>query len=101
VRGKETQWRVAAEKCSPTFSRNKVVKSELARTGGMRSMSDPDLLRQMAARMFAVALSSRDKKLAERLTLRASDYLDQAAELERAKLAITQKAQQPPPEKME
>jgi hypothetical protein len=55
----------------------------------------------MAARMFAVALSSRDKKLAERLTLRASDYLDQAAELERAKLAITQKAQQPPPEKME
>jgi hypothetical protein len=64
-------------------------------------MSDPDLLRQMAARMFAVALSSRDRKLAERLTLRASDYLDQAAELERTKPAITQQAQQPQPKKKE
>jgi hypothetical protein len=61
-------------------------------------MPDAELLRLMAVRMFAVALSTRDRELAQRLTLRASDYLDQAGELERANATVTQQAQQPQPD---
>jgi hypothetical protein len=46
-------------------------------------MGNPEHLRELAARMFAVAMQSRDIDLARHLALRASDYLDQAAELER------------------
>jgi hypothetical protein len=60
-------------------------------------MSDPELLRLMATHLLGVAISSRDPELAERLTLRASDYLEQANELERASATAAQQAQHPQP----
>jgi hypothetical protein len=47
-------------------------------------MLDPKHLREIAARMFAVAVQTQDRELAEHLACRASDYLDEAAELDRA-----------------
>jgi hypothetical protein len=57
-------------------------------------MSDPELLRLMAVHILAVGISSSNRELAERLTLRASDYLEQANDLERAKTGVAQQAQQ-------
>jgi hypothetical protein len=61
-------------------------------------MSDPELLRLMATRLLAVAISCRDPELAARLALRAFTYLDQADKLERAGSAVVQQAQQPQPD---
>jgi hypothetical protein len=47
-------------------------------------MLDPMHLRDLAARMFALAIQTQDREFAEHLARRASDYLDQAAELEKA-----------------
>jgi hypothetical protein len=48
-------------------------------------MPDSKHLRDLAARMFALSITTRDEDLARRLALRASDYLDQAKELESTK----------------
>jgi hypothetical protein len=48
-------------------------------------MPNPKRLRDLAARMFALSITTRDENLARRLALRASDYLDQAIEIENAK----------------
>jgi hypothetical protein len=58
-------------------------------------MPDAKHLRDVAARMFAVAMTTRDTEFAGHLARRASDYLDQAAELERA----AEKGQQPEDQK--
>jgi hypothetical protein len=47
-------------------------------------MPDPNHLRQLAARMIDLSRTIDDKDLAARLASRASDYLDQAAEIEKA-----------------
>ena len=46
-------------------------------------MANPEHLRELAARMFAIAIRSKEVEFATHLALRASDYLDQAAELEK------------------
>jgi hypothetical protein len=48
-------------------------------------MPNPTHLRELASRMFALSMTTGDKDLGRRLALRASDYLDQAIELEGAK----------------
>jgi hypothetical protein len=47
-------------------------------------MSSAAYLRELAARMFAAAMSAKDQNLLERLTIRAGEYLDRAAEVEAA-----------------
>jgi hypothetical protein len=54
-------------------------------------MTDPNHLRQLAARMLDLSRTIDDKELAGRLALRASDYLDQAAEAEKAAAKKTRK----------
>jgi hypothetical protein len=46
-------------------------------------MPDPKHLREVAARMLATAIQAKDTDWASQLSRRASDYLDEAAELER------------------
>jgi hypothetical protein len=45
-------------------------------------MPDAAQLRELAARMLALALDAKDQQLLERLCVRASDYLEQARMLE-------------------
>ena len=47
-------------------------------------MPKPEYLRKVAARMFALAMQTPNREFARHLAFRASDYLDQAAELEKA-----------------
>ncbi len=47
-------------------------------------MLDTKHLRDLAARLFALSLTANDESLARSFALRASDYLDQAIDLERA-----------------
>ena len=47
-------------------------------------MPDAAQLRELAARMLALALDAKDQQLLERLCVGASDYLDQAIALEAA-----------------
>ena len=47
-------------------------------------MLNPKNLREIAAQMLAVAMHAKETKLGDYLARRASDYLDQAADLERA-----------------
>jgi hypothetical protein len=44
-------------------------------------MPDAAQLRELAARMLALAMDAKDQQLLERLCVRASDYLDQAIAL--------------------
>ncbi len=46
-------------------------------------MPDTKYLRDLAARMFVLSLTTNDENLARSFALRASDYLDQAIDLER------------------
>jgi hypothetical protein len=46
-------------------------------------MPDPKQFREVAARMLATAIQAKDTYWASQLSRRASDYLDEAAELER------------------
>jgi uncharacterized protein YwlG (UPF0340 family) len=48
-------------------------------------MPDPNHLREVATRIFAMASQANDQETAEQLACRACDYLDQAIELERSK----------------
>jgi hypothetical protein len=47
-------------------------------------MPNPKSLREIVARMFAIAVQAKDTEFASHLARRASDYLDQAVKLERA-----------------
>ena len=51
-------------------------------------MLDPAQLRQLAARMFAAAMTAKDQHLLEWLCIRAGEYLDQASALETAQSPI-------------
>jgi hypothetical protein len=50
-------------------------------------MAGSEELRRMAERLLALAIQSPDKQIAHELTARASEYLDQASELEAARRA--------------
>jgi hypothetical protein len=58
-------------------------------------MLNPNHLREVAARMFALSMAARDEDFARRLALRASDYLDQATELENAKVPNAKRDHEP------
>jgi hypothetical protein len=63
-------------------------------------MPDTGQLRDLAARMLVLALGAKDQHLLEWLVIRASDYLEQATELEAAaQSTAVQQAQQPQPDK--
>jgi hypothetical protein len=51
---------------------------------GVGPMPDASHLRDLAARMLALALTAKDQRLLEWLSVRAGEYLDQAAALEAA-----------------
>ena len=56
----------------------------------MSQMANPEQLRRMAERLLARAMQGPDKQIADGLTGRASEYLDQAAALEAARRASEQ-----------
>jgi len=58
-------------------------------------MPDPNRLRYVAAQMVALSMTARDEDFARRLALRASDYLDQAIELENAKVPDARRDHEP------
>jgi hypothetical protein len=68
-------------------------------------MAEPENLRQLAERILALAMTTEDKELAQLLTTRAGEYLDQAGALEAAVRPIgeapqhvAQQAEQPQPD---
>jgi hypothetical protein len=65
-------------------------------------MPDAKRLRDIAARMLAVAVDAKDQKFQELLSKRAGEYLDQAAVLEAAGSSAPQEttpqAQHPQPD---
>ena len=58
---------------------------------------DAEYLRVQAARMLALALTAQNAELSQKLTMRASDYLDQAMALELEQTATPQ-GSKPQPE---
>ena len=56
----------------------------VGRIDGVRTMPDATRLRDIAARMLAVAVDAKDQKVQELLSKRAGECLDQAAVLEAA-----------------
>jgi DNA repair photolyase len=48
-------------------------------------MADSKHFRDLAARMFSLAIATRDEAFARRLAFRASDYLDRAMALQTVK----------------
>jgi hypothetical protein len=64
---------------------NKSVISSIVIQPGTAHMLDAAQLREMAARMLALAMQAKDDQLLEQLCVRAGEYLDQAGLLEAAK----------------
>jgi hypothetical protein len=63
-------------------------------------MPDAAQLRDLAARMLALAMNAEDQRWLEQLCVRAGEYLDQATALESAApQATVQQAQQPQSDK--
>ena len=62
-------------------------------------MANTEHLRRMAERMLAAAMTSSDEELAHALSVRASEYLDQAAALEASEGSqdVTRRADEPQP----
>ena len=81
--------------CGVTFTRCSPRCRSALSTAMIAMATNPQNLRQQAARIFYLAMATRDAALSQKLKLKAAEYFDRATELERQQVTTLPPAAAP------